>query len=75
MEIPDQIIIPGIFIYFILLISALYFDGIRVYLFDIATYSGDIFMYFRDHLIAAWILYSFFYIQILIPGGWYLAKK
>jgi hypothetical protein len=74
MEIPDQIMVPGIFAYFILLVSALYFEDMSIFLFDRSTYSGDMFSYFYDHIGAAWILYSFFYLQILIPGWWHLAK-
>jgi hypothetical protein len=68
MEIPDQIIVPGIFGYLFLLVSAIFWDDMSLFLFDRNTYTGSIGDYFRDHVMAAWILYTFFYLQILIPG-------
>ncbi len=75
MEIPDQIIVPGIYLYALFLIWALYFTPIESLFFDRSTYTGNIADFVLDHFTAAWILYSFFYLQILLPGGWYLIKK
>jgi drug/metabolite transporter (DMT)-like permease len=68
MEIPDQIIVPGILGYLLILIGALIWSDMSIFLFDRNTYLSDIGSYFLDHVVAAWILYSFFYLQILLPG-------
>ncbi|MBP9779175.1 prepilin peptidase [Candidatus Gracilibacteria bacterium] len=74
-EIPDQIIVPGIYTALTLLILGYFYEGMQIF-FDIPTYNiydtYHTFMY--DHISGAIILYSFFYIQILIPGGFYLLK-
>ena len=75
MEIPDQMMIPGIFGYLILLIASIYFYDIELLIFDRFAYKEDVYAFVVDHLAGAWILYSFLYIQILIPGGWHLAKR
>ena len=66
-EIPDQIMIPGIILILVLLLGSLYFPGWEAIFFDRWTYT-NIEKLVVDHLLWAWILYSFLYIQILIPG-------
>lgn len=75
MEIPDQIIIPGIYGYFFLLILSIFYIPLESTFFDRFTYTGNIKDFVLDHISAAWILYSFFYLQIFLPGSWYLLKK
>lgn len=75
MEIPDQIMVPSILGYIGLLISSFYFTGMEYILFDGFAYKWTPWELVSDHIIWAWILYTFLYIQILIPGGWYLAKR
>ncbi len=75
MEIPDQIMIPSILGYMGLLIASFYFTGIGYILFDRFAYEWSSWAFIFDHIIGAWILYTFLYIQILIPGGWYLARR
>ncbi len=71
MEIPDQIMVPSIVWYFILIVLWYYSWDL---LFDLTTYA-DYSSYLWDHLWAAISIYSFFYLQILIPGGIYLLRK
>lgn len=74
MEIPDQIIVPGIILSLIILLWSLYHSFFETFLFDRLTYENTI-QLVQDHLLAAFILYSFFYLQILIPGGIYFLKQ
>ncbi len=69
MEIPDQIMIPSLLLLIGIPFFWLLFTGYSEYTFHtfhISTY---------DRFIWAWILYTFFYIQILIPGGYFLIKN
>lgn len=75
MEIPDQIIVPAIYIYLLLLIGSIFYSPLEVIFFDRITYTGNIEDFVWDHLMAAWILYTFFYIQIILPGGWHLLRR
>lgn len=74
MEVPDQVMVPWIYLYLILIIWSFYIDGWQLYLFDSSTYESAKGL-LLDHISAAIILYSFFYIQILIPGMIFLIKK
>lgn len=74
MEIPDQIMIPGIGIYLILLFGWYFSEDFRSVLFDIGTYENYT-HFLRDHIWASILIYSFFYLQILLPGGFYLLRK
>lgn len=69
MEIPDQIMIPALWLLIGIPFLSLLFVGYTEYTFHtfhIPTY---------DRFMGAWILYTFFYIQILIPGWYYLVKN
>lgn len=70
-EIPDQIIVPGIYITLGLVLYSWYSD---FQLFDYHTYASyhD---FLLDHLSWAIILYTFLFLQILIPWWIYLLKK
>ncbi len=73
-EIPDQILVPWIVWYSILIILWYYLSPVRSYLFWINTYqSYSAFMI--DHFRWAVLIYWFFYLQILIPGWWHLLRK
>ncbi len=66
MEIPDQILVPAICLLLsipILSILFIWYDEYTFHTFHISIY---------DRLSGAWILYTFFYIQILLPGSYYL---
>jgi prepilin signal peptidase PulO-like enzyme (type II secretory pathway) len=65
MEIPDQILVPGIWISLILLIFASGTLSISDHTFHTDTNTESI---LSDHIWAAVAIYSFFYLQILIPG-------
>ncbi len=72
MEIPDQILVPGILItLWILLIW--YIEEKYVIFFDIGIYQ-NFHTFLTDHILAAILVYSFFFLQILIPGSIYLIK-
>jgi prepilin signal peptidase PulO-like enzyme (type II secretory pathway) len=72
MEIPDEVLIPGIYSTFIFLLIG-YVFGETIFFFDASTYTNiqDLVV---DHIIGATILYTFLYIQILIPGGIHLLQ-
>ncbi len=74
MEIPDQILIPGIFGYLFLMIASLHFPNFETWFYDRNDFTS-VFWLIKDHLFAAVVLYSFFYLQILIPGSFFLFKK
>ncbi len=69
MEIPDQIMIPAIYLLIGIPFFWLIFSGYNEHTFH--TFPISIY----DRFIWAWILYSFFYIQILIPGWYFLIKN
>jgi len=73
MEIPDQIMIPWIIWILLILVFGYFFDSWNFY-FDANTYSTYQ-AFFIDHINAALFLYTFFFLQILIPGGYYFLKK
>jgi hypothetical protein len=74
MEIPDQIIIPGILITVITLFLPYITQSSGVFFYDYLSY--DTFHTFITDHIFAWIsLYSFFFLQILIPGTMFFFKK
>lgn len=71
MEIPDQWIIPGIYLSLIVLFISPYSLILGEDIFHtFHTWTGI----WYDHLLWAVILYTFFYIQILIPGIIFLMK-
>lgn len=73
MEIPDQIMIPWIVITLLLLLAWFAWDEYIIF-HDYSSYQ-DFHTFLTDHIIAAVVMYSFFYIQILIPGGLFLIKQ
>lgn len=73
MEIPDPIMVVWIYGIFILMLFS-WISWINWFLFDESTYT-DIFSYIHDHIQAAWILYTFFFLQIFIPGSLHLIQK
>lgn len=74
MEIPDQIMIPGIWTIIVIMTLAAFSPSVGNLFFDITTYNWWINNYIIDHIRGAWVLYSFLYIQILLPGWWYLLR-
>lgn len=69
MEIPDQLLIPAIYILLLIPFFSILFSGFSEYTFH--TFHIPTI----DRLYSAWILYTFFYLQILIPGGYYLLSR
>ena len=74
-EIPDAILVPGIYGYLILLIVWLFIPSVETLIFDSETYWDGMPWLLRDHLMASWILYTFFYLQICIPGSIFFIKN
>lgn len=75
MEIPDEIMTPGICWYFVLLITGFFYEPITSIFFDRNSLSENYAAFVADHLSSALILYSFLFIQILIPATIALGKK
>jgi prepilin signal peptidase PulO-like enzyme (type II secretory pathway) len=75
MEIPDEIMVPAIYGYLTLLVLWYFSEDIAFLFFDRSTYLNWYTSFLADHLLAAWILYTFFYLQILIPLSIQLWKK
>jgi hypothetical protein len=73
MEIPDQIMVPGILITVIFLLLG-YVSIDHVYLFDFLSYT-TFHTFLTDHLSSATFIYSFFFLQILIPGTIFLIQQ
>ncbi len=74
LEIPDQIMVPWIYGYLILIIWV-WQDWWRAdIIFDTFTYKNW-WEFLYDHIFWAFILYTFFYIQIVVPGGAFLLRK
>ncbi len=69
MEIPDQVMVPILYLLLWIPFLSLLFTGYSEYPFH--TFHITI----GNRLAAAAILYTFFYLQILIPGGFFLLKK
>ena len=74
MEIPDQIMIPWIFGYFFLLLLSIPLANLETVFFDRYSFMSMSSL-IVDHIYAALWLYTFFYLQILIPGSVYLIRK
>ena len=73
MEIPDQIMIPWVLWYIILIILWIFSIPIQWIFFDQGTYQ-NFSAFAMDHIRASIFIYSFFYLQILIPGWIYLLR-
>lgn len=73
MEIPDQIIVPGILITLIAIFVSLFGKDSFIF-FDLGSYPS-FHTFLTDHISSAIFAYSFFFLQILIPWSWYLYKK
>ena len=72
-EIPDEVMLPAIYFIFIAFGIWVFYPDIILF-FDRHTY--DTFpTLIVDHIIWAIIFYTFFYLQILIPGWFFLLKK
>jgi prepilin signal peptidase PulO-like enzyme (type II secretory pathway) len=69
MEIPDQIMVPAIYILLLIPFLSLLFVGYNTYSFHIFPIPT------MDRIMWAVILYTFFYLQILIPGSIFLIKN
>ena len=69
MEIPDQIMVPAIYLLLLIPFLSLIFIGYSEYVFHMFDIS------IFDRFNGAIILYTFFYIQIFIPWGYYLLRK
>lgn len=74
MEVPDQIMVPAIYGYLFLLLGSIVFPTWETLFFDRVSFimMSDL---IRDHMIAAICLYTFFYVQILIPGAIFLVRQ
>lgn len=66
MEIPDQIMVPWILITLVLI--GICFLGSEYQIFYDYSKYPTFHTFFTDHIYAAIIIYSFFFLQILIPG-------
>ncbi len=73
-EIPDQVMIPGIYGYLGLLIYVTFLGWDTSLIFDIITYTSKEELFY-DHILALWVLYTFFFLQIFIPWCLFLGKK
>lgn len=72
-EIPDQIMIPAILITIISLGLPLFWSD-YIFFFDYYSYK-NFHTFLTDHIIAAIWVYSFFFLQIVIPWTYYLIKN
>lgn len=72
-EIPEKIMIIG-YIFIIILLILTGSNYVHRALFDLWVFP-TFHTYLIDHLFWWFILYTFVFMQILIPGGWYLLKK
>lgn len=75
MEIPDEILVPAIFGYAGLLVLWYFSSDIASLFFDRSSYIGSYSDYLSDHFLAALVLYTFLYLQILIPATIGLSKQ
>lgn len=73
MEIPDQVLVPWIYWTLILLLAGTLSSEYSIF-FDVTTYQ-NFHTFLTDHISWAVILYTFLYIQILIPGWYFLIKN
>ncbi len=73
MEIPDQALIPGIYLALATLFVSTYAHS--PFLSTLYSYRLWESSLLGNSLLWAWVLYSFFYLQILIPGGIYALNK
>lgn len=73
MEIPDQIVVPGIIITLGLILGGLISEEYNVF-FDYSSYD-TFHTFLTDHIASAIFLYSFFFLQILIPWAIFLYKQ
>lgn len=75
MEIPDEIMVPWIYLYVLLLIIGYFNENTSFLFFDRTTYLGGYEQFLKDHFLWALVLYTFLYLQILIPATIQLSKK
>ena len=75
MEIPDEIMIPWFYWYLIVLIGGFFSEKLSSLFFDRFTYLWEYSDFFFDHLYGALVLYTFLYLQILIPATIALIKR
>ncbi|MDD2516406.1 MAG: prepilin peptidase [Candidatus Gracilibacteria bacterium] len=66
-EIPDEIMIPGIFIAFIILLSDTFLSS--NFFIGIKGFNGYLSIPIINGIVCSLIIYTFFYLQIIIPGG------
>lgn len=69
MEIPDQLMVPAIYLLILIPFLSLLFTGYNQYTFHTFSISTI------DRFYWAIILYTFFYLQILIPWSYHLIKN
>lgn len=65
-EIPDEIMIPGIFIAFIILLSDTFLSS--NFFIGIKWFNGYLSIPIINWIVCSLIIYTFFYLQIIIPG-------
>lgn len=75
MEIPDEVLVPWIYWYAILLWIWYYNENVANLFFDLPTYTWGYKEFIFDHFLGAAILYTFLFLQILIPATLQLASK
>lgn len=75
MEIPDEILVPWIYWYLLLLWIGYYNDSLGGIFFDVSSYIWGYKEFIFDHLFGAFVLYTFLFLQIIIPATIQYAKK
>ncbi len=75
MEIPDEVMIPSIFILLILLAISSWIVPLPIFSHFLPFESSILGITFLNWLVAGLIVYAFFYLQILIPGLIYAFRE
>ena len=73
MEIPDRALLVWIWSCLFIFLVWIFFEEYRLF-FDIYSYQS-FHTFLTDHIGAAIVLYFFFFLQILLPGWFFLLKK
>lgn len=74
MTIPDEILVPGIYGYIFLLIFSVMIPSMKSLFFDFSSY-WDVSAFYTSHIWWAITLYTFLFLQIFLPWGFFLIKK
>ncbi|EKE30160.1 MAG: hypothetical protein ACD_2C00033G0001 [uncultured bacterium (gcode 4)] len=74
--IPTELLGPSVFLFFILLVSAYFFPGVESLFSHFLPFQNNILSIpIINALLWALLVYTFFYIQILLPGLYYSFEK